>query len=199
MQDQEVSNLINLEEQSHRFGLNLIASENYPSKSVLDACSSIFSTKYAEGYPGARYYEGCEISDEIENLTQMLTQSDIVITSLHTRKFILNENVLKTAIKARRREPIFIIDTGVPGDVDPSIENLEDVFLFTLDDLERVTKQGRRSRAEEAETAWAIIDKKTKEFDFHNTLVGVDLGNFHVLIIFFKVRWNIQASLSSLR
>ncbi len=68
MQDQEVSSLINLEEQSHRFGLNLIASENYPSKSVLDACSSIFSTKYAEGYPGARYYEGCEISDEIENL-----------------------------------------------------------------------------------------------------------------------------------
>ena len=68
MQDQEVIKLINLEEQSHRFGLNLIASENYPSKSVLSACGSIFSTKYAEGYPGARYYEGCEISDDIENL-----------------------------------------------------------------------------------------------------------------------------------
>ena len=68
MLDKEVSKLINLEEQSHRFGLNLIASENYPSKNVLDACSSIFSTKYAEGYPGARYYEGCEISDDIENL-----------------------------------------------------------------------------------------------------------------------------------
>ena len=68
MQDQEVIKLINLEEQSHRFGLNLIASENYPSKNVLNACGSIFSTKYAEGYPGARYYEGCEISDDIENL-----------------------------------------------------------------------------------------------------------------------------------
>ena len=68
MQDQEVTKLIKIEEQSHRFGLNLIASENYPSKSVLSACGSIFSTKYAEGYPGARYYEGCEISDDIENL-----------------------------------------------------------------------------------------------------------------------------------
>lgn len=68
MQDKEVLKLINLEEQSHRFGLNLIASENYPSKNVLGACGSIFSTKYAEGYPGARYYEGCEISDDIENL-----------------------------------------------------------------------------------------------------------------------------------
>ena len=68
MQDQEISKLINLEEENHRFGLNLIASENYPSKNVLDVCGSIFSTKYAEGYPGARYYEGCEISDDVENL-----------------------------------------------------------------------------------------------------------------------------------
>ena len=68
MQDQEVNKLIKSEEESHKNGLNLIASENYPSKNVLEACSSIFSTKYAEGYPGARYYEGCEISDQIENL-----------------------------------------------------------------------------------------------------------------------------------
>tara|TARA_B100000073_G_scaffold116988_1_gene94594 strand:- start:63 stop:1292 length:1230 start_codon:yes stop_codon:yes gene_type:complete len=68
MKDMEVKNLINLEEISHKTSLNLIASENYPSKDVLNACSSVFSTKYAEGYPGARYYEGCEISDDIENL-----------------------------------------------------------------------------------------------------------------------------------
>ena len=68
MEDKEVKNLINLEEISHKTSLNLIASENYPSKDVLNACGSVFSTKYAEGYPGARYYEGCEISDGIENL-----------------------------------------------------------------------------------------------------------------------------------
>ena len=68
MKDKQVKNLINLEESSHRASLNLIASENYPSKDVLNACGSIFSTKYAEGYPGARYYEGCEISDDIEKL-----------------------------------------------------------------------------------------------------------------------------------
>ena len=68
MNDKAVKNLINLEQNSHRTSLNLIASENYPSYDVLKACGSIFSTKYAEGYSGARYYEGCEISDEIENL-----------------------------------------------------------------------------------------------------------------------------------
>ena len=51
MNDKEVENLINLEEKSHKTSLNLIASENYPSNDVLNACGSIFSTKYAEGYP----------------------------------------------------------------------------------------------------------------------------------------------------
>ncbi len=88
MIDKEVRNLINLEESSHRNSLNLIASENYPSKDVLDACGSIFSTKYAEGYPGARYYEGCEISDDIENLAieraKKLFKCDHVNVQVHS-------------------------------------------------------------------------------------------------------------------
>ena len=88
MIDKEVKNLINLEESSHRNSLNLIASENYPSKDVLDACGSIFSTKYAEGYPGARYYEGCEISDDIENLAieraKKLFKCDHVNVQVHS-------------------------------------------------------------------------------------------------------------------
>ena len=88
MNDFEVKNLINLEEKSHKTSLNLIASENYPSIDVLNACSSIFSTKYAEGYPGARYYEGCEIADDIENLAieraKKLFQCDHVNVQVHS-------------------------------------------------------------------------------------------------------------------
>ena len=88
MNDKEVKNLINLEESSHKNSLNLIASENYPSKDVLYACGSIFSTKYAEGYPGARYYEGCEISDDIENLAieraKKLFKCDHVNVQVHS-------------------------------------------------------------------------------------------------------------------
>ncbi len=68
MIDKEVEKLIHLEAVRHKEDLNLIASENYPSKEVLKACGSIFSTKYAEGYPKKRYYEGCEMADEIETL-----------------------------------------------------------------------------------------------------------------------------------
>src|ERR1700722_11083684 len=51
-------------------GLELIASENCVSEAVLEAAGSVFTNKYAEGYPGKRYYGGCEFSDVVENLAR---------------------------------------------------------------------------------------------------------------------------------
>ena len=116
----------------------------------------------------------CHIG-EIENLPYLLAQSDIVITSMNSRKFILNSNLLRTAIKTRKRKPIFIIDTGVPGDTDTSVELLEDIFLYTLDDLERVTKEGRTSRSEETEKAWGIIDDEINKLDDQNSNQNIEL------------------------
>lgn len=70
MTDKEVQKLIRLEEKRQKSVINLIASENYVSRDVLRVLSSIFTNKYAEGYPGKRYYGGNEIVDKIENLTQ---------------------------------------------------------------------------------------------------------------------------------
>ena len=56
----------------------------------------------------------------------------------------------------------FLIDTGVPGDVDQTIESLEDAYLYSLDDLERVTREGWESREREAEKAWVIVDEETE-------------------------------------
>ena len=68
MQDRVVADLINRELQRQREGLELIASENFVSQAVLDAMGSCLTNKYAEGYPGKRYYGGCEVVDEIESL-----------------------------------------------------------------------------------------------------------------------------------
>src|SRR3989454_12566500 len=51
-------------------GLELIASENFVSEAVLEAAGSVFTNKYAEGYPGKRYYGGCEFTDVVENLAR---------------------------------------------------------------------------------------------------------------------------------
>ncbi|MCR4429357.1 MAG: serine hydroxymethyltransferase [Caldiserica bacterium] len=66
--DPEISNLIYSEEERQNNTLELIASENYVSKGVLEALGSVLTNKYAEGYPQRRYYGGCEIVDQIENI-----------------------------------------------------------------------------------------------------------------------------------
>ena len=66
--DPEVGRIIDRELKRHNETLDLIASENYPSKAVFEAEASVFTSKYAEGYPHNRYYGGCENADEIEEL-----------------------------------------------------------------------------------------------------------------------------------
>ena len=67
-QDVQISDLIRKEEERQSEGLELIASENFVSKQVLEALGSVCPNKYAEGYPRARYYGGCEVVDQIEQL-----------------------------------------------------------------------------------------------------------------------------------
>jgi len=66
--DTTIFNLIEKEYQRQRQGIELIASENFVSKQILEATGSILTNKYAEGLPGKRYYGGCEVVDEVENL-----------------------------------------------------------------------------------------------------------------------------------
>ena len=63
-----IFDLIEKEEHRQRSGIELIASENFTSPDVMKACGSVLTNKYAEGYPGKRYYGGCEVIDEIETL-----------------------------------------------------------------------------------------------------------------------------------
>ena len=68
MRDNQIFELIEAEHQRQLNGLELIASENFVSQQVMDAAGSVLTNKYAEGYPGKRYYGGCEIVDEVEQI-----------------------------------------------------------------------------------------------------------------------------------
>jgi glycine hydroxymethyltransferase len=68
--DPQISNAIDNETRRQHEGLELIASENFVSEAVLEAAGSVFTNKYAEGYPGKRYYGGCEFTDVVENLAR---------------------------------------------------------------------------------------------------------------------------------
>ena len=78
----------------------------------------------------------------METLPALLVKSDIVLTSMNSRRLTLSIDTTREALKQRRRKPMFLIDIGVPGDIDQTIEFLEDAYLYSLDDLERVTRTG---------------------------------------------------------
>ena len=68
--DPQIADAIDNEARRQHEGLELIASENFVSEAILEAAGSVFTNKYAEGYPGKRYYGGCEFSDVVENLAR---------------------------------------------------------------------------------------------------------------------------------
>src|SRR5512135_3432840 len=68
--DPEIFELIHKETERQHSQLELIASENFTSEAILEAAGSVFTNKYAEGYPGKRYYGGCEFTDIVENLAR---------------------------------------------------------------------------------------------------------------------------------
>src|SRR6202795_4377388 len=68
--DPEIAASIDNEVRRQHEGLELIASENFVSEAVLEAMGSVFTNKYAEGYPGKRYYGGCEYADIVEDLAR---------------------------------------------------------------------------------------------------------------------------------
>src|SRR5438309_7377438 len=68
--DPEVAAALEQETLRQHEGLEMIASENFVSEAVLEAAGSVFTNKYAEGYPGRRYYGGCEYADVVENLAR---------------------------------------------------------------------------------------------------------------------------------
>ena len=69
-QDPTLRELLGAEASRQQAFLSLIASENHTSPAVRAACSSVLTDKYAEGYPGARYYGGCEVADRVEDLAK---------------------------------------------------------------------------------------------------------------------------------
>ena len=90
MKDKEIQKLIREEEKRQKETLNLIASENYISKDVCEALGSVFTNKYAEGYPSARYYAGNAIVDKLEKLTQSRALKLFIRRPADRRKWSVN-------------------------------------------------------------------------------------------------------------
>ena len=87
-----------------------------------------------------------------------LAEMDIVLTSSGAHDYILCRDEVKRAVDKRRNRPMFVIDIGVPRNVEPSVNELENVFLYDIDDLGKAVEENRKTRQKEAVDAEQIID-----------------------------------------
>ncbi len=100
----------------------------------------------------------------IEALAAHLPQADIVISSTARPGFVIGLDTVREALVARRHRPIFMLDLAVPRDIDPRVGMLEDVYLYTIDDLRDVVDTNMKARQAEAESARRIIDEDVQRF-----------------------------------
>lgn len=101
----------------------------------------------------------------LSHLHHHLHRADIIITSTASPVPILGKGLIETALKQRKRKPIFILDIAVPRDVEPEVSQLEDIYLYTVDDLEQVVAQNKESREQEKQIAQQLVVEKTLVFE----------------------------------
>lgn len=97
-------------------------------------------------------------------LASQLVNADIVITGIGNGTYVLDAPGIRTALAARRQKPVFLIDGGMPADIDPAAGTPDGAFLYTLDDLEQVALRGRTARRDEAAEAHRIIDEEVAAY-----------------------------------
>jgi glutamyl-tRNA reductase len=100
----------------------------------------------------------------LADLPQHLAEADIVISSTASQETILSRDMVEQAIHARRRRPMFLVDIAVPRDIDSAVAAVEDVFLYTIDDLREVIDNNLRSRQAAAHEAEAMIDLQVEHY-----------------------------------
>jgi glutamyl-tRNA reductase len=100
----------------------------------------------------------------LNDLPARLNEFDIVITSTASQLPIVGLGMVESAIKARRHRPIFMVDLAVPRDVEAEVAELDDVFLYTVDDLAQVVSDGISNRQEAAVDAEVIVTARVEAF-----------------------------------
>ncbi|MBS1211972.1 MAG: glutamyl-tRNA reductase, partial [Proteobacteria bacterium] len=100
----------------------------------------------------------------LPELPRHLAKADIVVSSTGSPLPILGKGSVESAIKSRRHKPMFMVDLAVPRDIEPEVEQLRDVYLYTVDDLRSTVEEGLKSRQEAAKQAEEIIDTEVDHF-----------------------------------
>ena len=116
----------------------------------------------ARGEAFAERFNGTAIS--LEQLPERLHEFDVVITGTASTLPILSKGAFERALKARKYRPMFVVDFAVPRDVEPDAAELEDLFLYTIDDLGTIVQEGAGQRQAAVAEAETIVARQVEAF-----------------------------------
>lgn len=100
----------------------------------------------------------------LAELSQHLHKVDIVISSTASNTALINQSMVKSALKIRRYQPMLLIDIAVPRDIAPEVADLESVYLYSVDDLQEIIAHNQSQRLQAAESADVIIEQEKHQF-----------------------------------
>lgn len=100
----------------------------------------------------------------LSDIPEVLEDADIVISSTASQLPVLGKGAVESALKQRKHKPIFMVDIAVPRDIEPEVAELDDVYLYTVDDLKEVIDENKQSRAVAAEEAHLIVKDSVEAF-----------------------------------
>ncbi|APR85343.1 Glutamyl-tRNA reductase [Minicystis rosea] len=98
-------------------------------------------------------------------LERSIIEADIVVSSTSSPGYVITEAMLKNVRKARKGRSLFLIDIAVPRDIDPAVNQLDNVYLYDVDDLSQIVAESLEGRASEAERAAAIAEEEAQSFE----------------------------------
>jgi glutamyl-tRNA reductase len=122
--------------------------------------SHVFVTNrtYERAVEMAALFQGTPV--EYSRFVSMLPEVDIVITSSGAPHYILHKDEMQRVISARRNKPMFLIDIAVPRNIEPSVNEVDNVYLYDIDDLQEVVSSNIRERMKEADHAEALVTEE---------------------------------------
>src|SRR5207244_1894749 len=107
-------------------------------------------------------FEGAAVP--FEHFADHMVGADIVITSTGATHFIIGKSQAEQIIHRRKNKPMFFIDIAVPRDIDPTVNEIDNAFLYDIDDLQQVIDANLKERMKEASRAEEIVDSEVQAF-----------------------------------
>ncbi|MDC9729583.1 MAG: glutamyl-tRNA reductase [Methyloprofundus sp.] len=122
----------------------------------------IANRTYEKAHALANQFDGYAIP--LSDLPHHIAEADILVSSTASQLPILGKGLVESAIKQRKHKPMFMVDLAVPRDIEPEVAKLNDVYLYTVDDLQNIINDNLNSRKLAAEQAEEIIDARVEHF-----------------------------------